>query len=351
MQPEEDDGMRTNRDLLSKAFLLFALAGFVPAAMAAIETTPVREQTLPILRFLDARIEAVQQATVSAQTSGRVTEINVDVDDYVENGEVILRLRDNDQRAAFNAAKANYEEASSEYKRVKDIYQKKLVAKSTLDKAEARLKSTKAELEQAREALQHTVVRAPYSGIVVERHVEVGEIARVGQPLMTGLSLEQLRAVVELPQSVVHTVRRNKHAWVMVGKDLQQRLEVTDMRISPYADPKSHTFTVKMDLPQGDHQVYPGMYTKAGFAVGEAPRLSVPAEAIARRSEVTAVYVLDEEGRWHFRQVRTGNPLPDGQVEVLAGVNAGERVALDPVAAAVAIHQGVHPAAVKKQSQ
>jgi hypothetical protein len=125
----------------------------------------------------------------------------------------------------------------------------------------------------------------------------------------------------------------------MVGKNLQQRLAVADMRISPYADPDSHTFTVKMDLPHGEHGVYPGMYTKAAFAIGEAPKMSVPARAIAHRSEVTAVYVLEEDGRWHFRQVRAGNKLGADRVEILAGLQPGERVALDPVGAAIAIRQ------------
>ena len=305
-----------------------------PVCAADLPTAAVQQVKIPQLSVVDATIEAVQQATVSAQVTGRITEINVDVDDYVEKGTIIIRLRDKEQRAAFDAAKAHFEEAQSEYKRVQEIYAKKLVAKAALDKAEAQLKATRAAMEQAQEALDHTLIRAPYSGIVVKRLVEVGETARAGQPLMTGLSLEKLRAVVSLPQSLIYTVRQHQQAWVWVGQDRATRVKAESLTISPFADPDSHTFLVRVNLPVGDHHIYPGMYTKVAFASGEETRLVIPVQAVAHRSEVTAVYVKTDKGALSLRQVRVGEVLPENQIEVLAGLSVGENVVLDPVAAA-----------------
>ena len=301
-----------------------------------LPTASVQQVQSQKLSVIDATIEAVQQATISAQTTGRILEINVDVDDYVEKGKVIIRLRDKEQRA-FDATKARFDEAQSEFKRVQEIYAKKLVAKAALDRAEAQLKATRAAMAQAQEALDHTVIRAPYSGIVVKRLVEVGETARPGEPLMTGLSLEKLRAVVNLPQSLIYTVRQHQQAWVWVGPERETRVKAESLTISPFADPDSHTFLVRVNLPIGDHHIYPGMYTKVAFMSGEEARLVIPAQAVAHRSEVTAVYVKDEKGTLSLRQVRLGEVLPDNQVEVLAGLSAGETVVLDPVAAAAAI--------------
>lgn len=302
-----------------------------------LPTASVQQVQSQKLSVIDATIEAVQQATISAQTTGRILEINVDVDDYVEKGKVIIRLRDKEQRAAFDAAKARFEEAQSEFKRVQEIYAKKLVAKAALDRAEAQLKATRAAMQQAQESLDHTVIRAPYSGIVVKRLVEVGETARPGEPLMTGLSLEKLRAVVNLPQSLIYTVRQHQQAWVWVGPERETRVKAESLTISPFADPDSHTFLVRVNLPIGDHHIYPGMYTKVAFVSGEEARLAIPAQAVAHRSEVTAVYVKDAKGALSLRQVRLGEVLPDNQIEVLAGLSAGETVVLDPVAAAAAI--------------
>jgi len=301
-----------------------------------LATVAVKQIELPELRVVDATIEATQQATVSAQTSGRITEILVDVDDYVTKGAVIIRLRDKTQRAAFNAAKARFEEAQAEYNRVKDIYEKKLVAKALLDKAEAQLKTTKAQLESAAEALDNTEIRAPYSGIVVKRHVEVGETANVGQALMTGLSLEKLRAAVQLPQTLVHHAREHRQTWVWVGRDLATRVQAESLTISPFADKDSHTFLVRVNLPVGDYHVYPGMHTKVEFLTGTRSSLVIPESAIARRSEVIGVYVKDKD-KIQFRYVRLGKPLPDQQREILSGLSIGEEILLEPAKAIAAL--------------
>lgn len=302
----------------------------------SLETVAVKELELPEVRIVDAMIEAVQQATVSAQTSGRITEITVDVDDYVTKGSVIMRLRDKTQRAAYKVAKARYEEAQAEYRRIKEVYEKKVVAKSVFDKAEAQLKTTQAQLENATEALEHTLIRAPYSGIVVKRHVEVGETASVGQKLMTGLSLEKLRAVIQLPQTLIHQVRQHQQSWVWVGKDLSRQIKADSLTISPFADQNSHTFLVRVDLPAGEHQVYPGMHTKVAFLTGMRNSMVIPEAAIAHRSEVTGVYVKDN-GKLRFRYVRLGKILQDQQREILSGLSTGEEVVLDPIKAVAII--------------
>lgn len=316
------------------ALILMLAVAPVPAADAPLATTEVVYETVPREELFDAVFEAVNRATVSSQVSGTVIEVNFDVDDYVEKGAVILRFRDKEQRARVNAAEARFEEARAEYRRMEEIFGRGLVAKSAYDKAQAAFESAKATLEQAREQLQHTVVRAPFSGIVVERHIEPGETANLGQPLMTGLSLEHLRAVAHVPQRHIGPVRERAQARVVLDRN-GDTLAGEEVTISPYADPASHTFKVRVVLPPGQHGVYPGMFTKVAFVTGEERRLVVPGEAVVHRSEVTAVYVVESDGAVRFRQVRAGRELDDGRVEVLAGLDAGERVAVEPVQAGI----------------
>lgn len=316
---------------------VIALAGVGTAAAESplpFETAVAESRTVVREAVVNAVIEAVQRATVSAQTSGRVVEVNFDTDDYVTKGSVLIRFRDAEQRAALKAAQARHAEAEAEFNRIKDIYEKQLVAKSAFDRAEAAFKAARAGLDQAQEQLEHTVVRAPYSGIVVKRHIEVGEVANPGQALMTGLSLERLRAVADVPQAHIDTLRSLSRARVLVP-DGAGSVEGGKLTISPYADAVSHTFKVRVDLPPGQHGVYPGMFAKVAFAVGEEARLLVPAAAVVHRSEVTAVYVVGAGDRISLRQIRTGRTLPDGSVEVLAGLAADERVALDPIRAGI----------------
>lgn len=297
-------------------------------------------------RILDGVVEAVNQATVSAQTSGRIKEVLFDVDDTVEKGAVLLRFRDTDQVARFDKAQAAVSEAEAklrdselEHKRTTDMVTNKLMAESELDRAaaglkaaQARLKSAQAEVVQAQEQVEHTIVRAPYSGIVVKRHVEVGETASVGQALLTGLTLEKLRVNIEIPQSYVTSVRKFKTARVYLPQDEKATAQSSGLTVFPFADAISHTFRARINLSKEGSGMYPGMFVKVALKTGEETRLVVPLSAVAYRSEVAAVYVVDAKGRIAMRHVRIGRVMAD-KIEILAGLEAGERVALDPIKA------------------
>lgn len=333
--------------ILILAFTVWGLPAVSGAAELPFPVAAAVQQKVMQEQAFDGVVEAVHQSTVSAQTSGRIAEIHFDVDDYVPKGSIILRFRDTEQQArltqaqaALREAEARHREARAEYERIKGVFERKLVAKSAMDKASAEFKSAQARLEgakgrvvEAREQMEHTVVRAPYSGIMTKRHVEIGEMANPGQPLMTGLSLEDLRVVVDVPQRFVESVRTNGRARVLLRDGTS--LETSKLTVFPYADNVTHTFRVRVNLAAGQHGIYPGMLVKVAFVTGETERLLVPKQAVVHRSEVTGVYVADQDGRVTLRQVRAGKIYPDGLVEVLAGLRAGEQVALDPIRAGV----------------
>jgi len=160
-------------------------------------------------------------------------------------------------------------------------------------------------------------------------------MATPGKPLMTGFDPSTLRVVAALPQAQVGAVQALGKARVEVPS-LGRWVEVQRMTLMPAADPRTHTTRVRLELPVDVRGVYPGVYARAHFVVGRAPRLLVPRAAVFRRSELTAVYVLGEDGRPRLRQVRVGAAGDEHAVEVLAGLKAGERVALDPLKAGMA---------------
>jgi RND family efflux transporter MFP subunit len=326
--------------------------GAIAPALAAPElpfpTAEARYEQAPRERVFDGTVEAVNRATVSAQTTGRVAEVLYDVNDFVEAGAVIMRFTDAEQQAALRAAaaaleeaEARFAEAEQEYERVASMFRNETVSRARFEQAQANREAAAARREAARSAvaraeeqLDYTEVRAPYAGIVSERHVEVGETVAPGQPLMSGLSLESLRVNVDVPQSMFEPLRAIGRAFVYVG---DERVPAESLTFFPVADPVTNTFRVRVNLPEGRVALFPGMYVKVGFVVGESRRLLVPAEAIVRRSELSAVYVADDE-RVTLRQVRVGREY-GGDVEVLAGLDAGELVALDPVAAGIYVKE------------
>lgn len=319
-------------------------------------TAAVASQEIVRERVLDGAVEAVNQSTVSAQISGRVAAIYYDVDDYVPKGSVILRFRDTEQRAQVAKAEADVREAQARLaeaektlERVEKLHVTKLISKADLDRARAnrdasrsRLEAGKAVLAQAREQLAYTVVRAPYAGIVTARHVEIGESATPGKPLMTGFSLEQLRVRVDVPQQMVEQIRTiGKARVILPSGTAAESVPAQGITVFPYANKESNTFAVRVRLPDNVEHLFPGMLVKVAFEVGQRTSLAIPAKALVYRSEVTGVYIVKADGTVALRQVRPGREADNGMIEILAGLSEGERIALDPIRAGVYLKDAI----------
>jgi len=340
---------RVRMTLLLAALFSLAACGNKPPAKTS--TAPAPKLSSVTVQPTDARreqswdgvVEAVNQATLYAQTSGRVVELPYDVNDFVKKGDVVVRFTDVEQKSArrqaqarLASARASYNEAEASYRRVAEVYARKLVAKADYDQALARRDAARAALNEAEaglrevgQKLDYTTVRAPYDGYVSKRWVQVGEAVQPGQPLVSGVSLKQLRVSVQVPQSAVEAIRKYHGAQILLGG---KRLKVDKVIVFPYADPDTHTFNVRLEL-DGEHAgLYPGMTVKVAFAVGEAKPLLVPETALWHQGEVTGLFVLGKQGV-SLRQVRIGDRFGD-RVEVLSGLSAGEQVATDPAAAA-----------------
>ena len=336
------------------AIFALALAGCGPAAPPATSNQATTTLTsglvelreIELTQSAEAVVEAVRQSTVAAQIAGRIVEMRFDVGDAVKKGDVILRI---DERAAAQAAAASTAQvveaqaalanARSQYERSKQLVAQKFVSPAALDKAEADFRQAQARLTamlagagQATTERSFATIVAPYSGVVSARHVELGEMATPGRPLMTGFDPSTLRVVATVAQAQVAPIQAIGRARVEIPS-LGKWIEAKSVTIVPAADPRTHTTRIRLELPDDVPGIYPGVFARAHFVIGKEPRLLVPREAIMRRSEVTGVYVLDANGLPQLRQVRLGAAGDAKAVEVLAGLKPGERVALDPIRA------------------
>jgi RND family efflux transporter MFP subunit len=313
-------------------------------ARAAIKTAPVEMRDVELAYSAEGVVEAVRQSTVAAQVPGRIVDLRFDVGDFVKKGEVIVRI---DERAAARAlesseaqvreAEAALRNARAQYERSRQLVSQKFLSEAALDKVEADYKAAQARLAallagagQAATEKSFTTIVAPYSGVVSARHVELGEMATPGKPLMTGFDPGTLRVTATVPQAQIAAIQAGGKARVEIPS-VGKWIDAKRVTIVPSADPRTHTTQVRLELPADVRGVYPGVYARAHFVTGTAPRLLVPRAAVLRRSEVTAVYVVDDKGAAQLRQVRLGTAGDESAVEVLAGLRPGELVALEPV--------------------
>lgn len=328
------------------AAMILSIASVCASAdRSQLTSISVTKSSIPKIMELDGEIEAVRQATVAAQTSGRVVEMLYDVGDYVPANSVIVRLTSVEQGAHLDTALSRQKEAETllqeakdNFERARSVFAKQLISKADFDRAEANFRAAEAQAEAARAAvttarenLAYTTITAPYAGIVVERLVQPGETVSPGTPIMSGVSLQELRVIVHVPQLHIGPIRQYQKAHVVLPDGTS--VKALSMRIPPQAEPDSHTFRVLVDLPGNVETVFPGTLVKVQFVVGEENRLTIPQEALVKRGEVTAAYVVGENGTLTLRYVRVGQTFAE-RVTVLSGLQEGDKIVTDPSAAA-----------------
>lgn len=336
--------------------LLLAACGGQPAVdqpppLPKLQTLTVAVGTPAGARAWDGVVEAVRQATLSAQTSGRVTAVEADVDDRVKQGAILLRLTAVEQQAGANTARAQLHaaeaaavEAEQNYKRFAALAPGQYVSRAQIDQARAArdsavaaVSAARAQLVQAGQQTDYTVVHAPYAGIVSRRDVEPGEAVVPGQPLMTLYAPGALRIEVQVPQSVADAIRASNHARVELADG--RSVDAAQVIVFPAADPATHSVTVRIGLPDTQQAPAPGTTARIVFPLsGDAagPRIvRIPARALVQRGEINGVYVI-AGNTLLLRQLRLGRSV-GGKVEVLAGLKPGETIAADPVAATQAL--------------
>ena len=299
---------------------------------------------------LDAVLEPVRQATVTAQTGGNVLALRVAAGDKVRRGQPLVRLDDREVRANTARSDAAVVQAQAELRNVQQVLERNrelkkngFLSAAALDSAENQVKSAQAALAQAQAARVQAAVAqgfaelvAPFDAVVLTTHVQTGDLALPGRALVTVYQPGLMRAVAQVPASRV--AQMNAASDVTVVLPDGQRLVPTDKDMQPTADPVSQTVEWRLPLPASAAGLRPGLMVRvqaqttlpvAGATAAE--RLSVPTRAILHRGELTAVYVAAADG-FILRAVRTGLANGD-KVDVLTGLRAGERIALDPVRA------------------
>ena len=330
---------------------LAAAAADLPAAAAPLVTATVQPARGGQASGLDGVVEAVRQTVLAAQVAGAVVALEAKVGDAVKAGQVLVRI---DARAAnqstaagdaqVQAARAALDVAEKDFGRQKQLFEQNFISRAALDHAQSQFRSAQAQVaaQGAQAGATRTqsglfVVKAPYAGVVSEVPVALGDMALPGRALATLYDPGALRVTVAVPQSAAAGLAANAAIKVELpgARAGSQWLTPSRATVMPTVDPATHTAVLRLDLPPPTTGLAPGQFARAwlpGTAAGPL-RLTVPARAVVRRAELTGVYIVAADGRPLLRQVRLG-PAQGDSIEILSGVSAGERVALDPQAAA-----------------
>lgn len=298
----------------------------------------VSRQAAPLSYALVGSVQSLASIEAASRVSARVRAIKVRAGDPVRRGEVLVELDSSDLAAQVRqaegqlaGARAELARTRADYQRFSALLKRGAVTTQEYDAAEASYHSAlgnaagaNAGVAAARAALAYATVRSPVNGIVVERLVEPGDLAVPGNPLVRLYDNHALRVELAAPEELAQKIMVGTPLEVHVGGGV---IATRIYEIVPAADPSSRTFLVRAMLPSKS-ALRPGAYVRATMGIGEETILTIPRTTVRWVGQLATVRVVID-GAAQVRQVALGRVIGN-RVEVLAGLNAGDRVIAGP---------------------
>ena len=309
----------------------------VPVESAAgLSTHKVAMRTIPSVTEAVGTVQAEQIAAVTSRVVANIVEMRVSAGQRVTNGETLVVLDDRDLRHrveqaqdAVRSAEATLAQAQSDDKRDQPLFDQQVITTYDFEHTQTNLKTAEANfhrLQQAvREAevnLSYAVIRSPFTGVVVDKLANLGDLAAPGKPLLTMYEQGRLWLEANVPEDLMDHVRLNEVLPFRIdatGREMRGRV----VEIVPSSDPSSRTVVVRVHLSE-TKDILPGMFGRLLLPMKPEAVLAVPAAALIRAGQLTMVDVVSE-GRLQRRTVQLGRAI-GSQFEVLSGLAAGETV-------------------------
>jgi RND family efflux transporter MFP subunit len=326
---------------MKRISILAAIAAFVSGCHK--EPAPTAENTLPAVTVRAQTVESKQRvateevvgtvraklrSVIEAKVSGKIDRMLVVPGQNVKAGELLAELDAREVQARLDQALALRQQAESDLKRFTTLREQKILAQSEYDNVQSKFRVADAAAKEAETMLGYTKVIAPFDGIVTRKYADVGDLASPGKPLLEMEDSRVLRLEADVAEAVIGHLTLGDKLRVRVAS-VSNDLEAVVSEIAPAADPNSRTFLVKCDLPSAAG-LRAGQFGRAAMPVGETSALRVLASAIVQRGQMELIFVV-VNGQAQMRIVKTGKRIGD-EVELVAGVNAGEHVIVDEVA-------------------
>lgn len=344
-----------------------------------LSITSVQIHSIPANRvFVGGTVAAHKSVILSAQTPGRIVSISGEEGDHFRQGNLLVKINDDELLAKRHTAMAQYYSAYNALNNARVQYYRQRESPSTTNRApggmgvpgmfdqvftnpmsemigsrdwdaerHADIYNTQTQLYQAQHALEQTLAQiqqidtrlrdtqsiAPFNGVIVSKNIEIGDTVQPGQTLLIYEDLTMLQIVVDVPGRLIQAIKEGQLMGARVdgsGGNIQVRVS----KIFPTSDPVRHTTRVKFTLP-ANSQASPGNYAEVWIPVSNSrakKRLLVPSSAVIERGGLPSIFVVNPQNRLELRLVRVGDTLPSGQVVILYGVKENERVLDHPPA-------------------
>jgi membrane fusion protein (multidrug efflux system) len=312
-------------------------------APIAIAVAAAHQQSLDRTAEVQGALFPREQATLSSEVEGRVSEVIADFGDKVAAGQVMLKinpreyqLRVETAQAALDQAHARLANSSAKYNRAKVLKQESSISAEQFDQIASQLRVDQADAESADEALAmarkklgDTEIRAPFSGSVQKRMVSLGEYVAPGKQVYELIATDPIKLRCPMPERFVPLARIGMPVKFAIDADQGKSYTGKITRIAPALDESSRTLLIEAEVANPDGVLKPGFFAHVTMDLGRDRALFVPNAAVLRYAGVARVFVV-EQGVVRAREVTTGSVVGD-QTEIIGGLKEGEHVAVSDV--------------------
>ena len=316
--------------ILAAGYGLFGKdTGYIEALKKIEAPIPVSSMTITP-KTIDAVVSAVgtlssrNSSVLSSKIMGKVVALHVKEGDHVSAGKLLLKIESGEISAQVFQAQAAYNNAKLQYDRMKRLFDEKAATQMEMDQATLGLESANAGLNGAKAMESYTIIEAPISGRIVEKRINLGEMALPGQPIIKIEDNRNLRLEVTVRERDLQYIQAGKPVIVRIDALAGRDIKAIVAQVVPAADIRTHSFIVKIDVPS-DKSLITGMYGKALFSIGKREAILVPKAAIVEQSGISGVYIISADESAVFQMIQLGDTIGDS-VEAVTGLKPGDQV-------------------------
>ena len=295
------------------------------APKVPVEITEARPRDLPATFATTGSLEAKRQVELVAKAQGQVTRLLVEEGDQVKEGDVLAELDPREEKILFEQAEVSVETAQREYERLKSLAAHDLTSAKDLDAAAERAERAVYDRDLAQVRLDDKIIRAPFSGQVTVRHIDLGQTVAPGGRLFGLADTSPLEVTLFLPEEVVKDLEPGQPVQITPDVDPDAVLEGTVDRIAPVVDPATSTVKVTLHVADDAGRARVGSFVRARITTDvRHDVLAVPKKSLVAEAGATYLFVAEADS---VRKVAVQTGYTDDDfVEIIDGLAIGERV-------------------------
>ena len=293
---------------------------------AVVETAPtvsvvqVSKREVPQIATYTSTVQPYVKNNIVPQAGGRITKINVEIGDFVKEGQVLAEI----DKAQLQQAQLSLKNQEVELARLKSLYEAGGLSKSDLDAIELQYNVTKTQVENL---LENTVLRSPINGVVTARNYDVGDMCSMSAPIFTVEQIVPVKLLVGISESDYSKVKKGDSVEIKADAVPDKTFYGKINRIYPTIDPATRTFTVEVVVQNNYRTLRPGMFVRATVNFGTNNNVVIPDVAVVKQqgSGERFVYVLNQDGTVTYQKVVLGVRM-GAEYEVLEGLEDGATI-------------------------